>query len=346
MVSVTPEALGHSPQDLTEAERVLTEVTNTLLKSPLKSVRDVIHRTGVLVNHLPLTIRAGSISPPDFVTQLSFIPDGRYHEPHEVSETSWPVYAEKISPTIIFDTSGILGSDRTRIQADVIRTSTVAAGWLDQGYQSRLRQVYGQALTLQERWLRRMKADSIPADPRGADQRDKNTTIYNSIGKWHFMGDTGFKDWQRGVDWWLRLADRGSRVKLQKGQERKQSLLLELEEPLCEELFYEISREGDGNEAIRRYLHDIRSHVGHFVVARYARVPFILNAIRHVPELKQLVVQQEKMARTMGILLVQDSLLRFVLDRRLERTRKARWRIYDLEAPYFNEDGELTVGES
>lgn len=339
MVAARPEVPGYSQQDLIDAGRVFSEVTDALHEAPLKSVREASIRTCQLIQHLPLTIRAGQLSSEDFITQLAFIPDGRYDEPHQVSETSWPAYAERISPTIAADISQLLGGDQTRIQADIVRTCAVVAGWPGEGYQRRLRQVYGQALRMEGWHLNRLNADTVPADPRATDQRGKNTIIYNLIGSRHFMGDTGFKDWQRGVDLYLKMAEKGSQEDIAGEMEQFPE-----DEGLCEELFDDLSRKGNENEAVREYLRNVRNDVGHFVVARYARVPFILNATRDVPQMTELVTKQEKMARTMGVLLVHDSLLKWVQDRRMERTREARWHLYEIEAPYF-EGNQLILGE-
>lgn len=116
------------------------------------------------------------------------------------------VFALSYKPMIKINTDNLLtGTDRA-IEADLVRTSSLIKQLLltKEGFSPRLRTIYGKAIKQQVAWLEQGNVPPIPDDPR-TTPREK--LLRKILGEERYLGDAGYRDWQRATDIWLNYDD-------------------------------------------------------------------------------------------------------------------------------------------
>ena len=115
------------------------------------------------------------------------------------------VFASSYKPMIKLNTDNLLTGTDQEIEADLVRTSYVARQlFTKEGFSPRLRIVYGRAIRQQLDWLEQNQIPPIPDDPR-TTPREK--LLRKVLGEQRYLGDTGYRDWQRTIDIWVGSTD-------------------------------------------------------------------------------------------------------------------------------------------
>lgn len=106
--------------------------------------------------------------------------------------------------TILVDPIRFRSAKIDTIDAELVRTISVAVQFPDRGYCRPLREVYREALEMQKQWLVHNRSSGTLHDPRYFPQ---STIIQNILGKSGYYSDFGFGDWQKAIDMFLDEED-------------------------------------------------------------------------------------------------------------------------------------------
>lgn len=107
------------------------------------------------------------------------------------------VFAYSYKPTVKLNMDVMLLEANPVIEADLVRTSSIMETVQEGGFSQRLRIVYSKAIQQQIEWLEQNKIPPVPEDPRTTP---KEKLLEKILGEERYLGDTGFRDWQKVID--------------------------------------------------------------------------------------------------------------------------------------------------
>lgn len=118
------------------------------------------------------------------------------------------------TPVLVVDADRMMmASSPATMQTDLVRTLAVMDQFPENGYERRLRQVYGDAIDIERRWLESQQTKGVDFDPR---QMDREELLQKLLGDVFYYTDVGFPDFQGAVDHLLMDEVVGERVELLK----------------------------------------------------------------------------------------------------------------------------------
>ena len=111
---------------------------------------------------------------------------------------------QEMEGVILVDPIRFRSSKVDTLDAELVRTISVAVQFPDRGYCRPLREVYREALEMQKQWLVHARSSGTLHDPRYFPQ---SVIIQNIMGKSGYYSDFGFADWQKAIDMLLDKED-------------------------------------------------------------------------------------------------------------------------------------------
>ncbi len=188
--------------------------------------------------------------------------------------------------------------DPVQIEADLVRTTSLLAQFPNKGFQGRYRDFYTRAFNTQAKWLNANDILTVSSDPRNTP---RNELLIKFIGPTTYLGDMGFKDWQRAIDAFGGAEDKMAEDYAENEHHLKENLWTDLEEGSNpgQDLVSVATREYQEGmteiEPLLDYLNGfgklklLKDSTGDFINARARLVPEVVALAMEQPSFKKVI---------------------------------------------------------
>lgn len=187
----------------------ITQRLHSLANFPMKEVSVNAQLLFDFIRNKSREMDGGTLPSPTMTSDLIFFPMSGL--PGE----DGCVFASTYKPMVKINADNMLTKPDLEIEADLVRTSSLIKQlWYTQeGFSPRLRTIYGKAIKQQIAWLEQGNVPPIPDDPRTTPREELLRKI---LGEERYLGDAGYRDWQRVTDVWLASDPKSVRDNLMK----------------------------------------------------------------------------------------------------------------------------------